>query len=805
MYGAALHPRPTGYGARIAPARERTARLRAAYGPTLAGPAGAGYGPELEPAEPDAPERELPAYGPELTLSRGVYGTALARALPGRRPQRPPYGVMLRGPAGGTYAPEIAPHIPALEPEEPPEEEPPEEPDLPIPLPTVISGATTRYAALTARHADTAVAYGYTHTDGDPRDLAGGPGIDYIPRVRHQRRTRWMSGRPPRANSPRRDPEHAAAWLDPPPRDHRHREALGDAEPRDHAPRAPYTDAPPRDHAPRAPYDPTPTPRDPGTRAPIEDAPPRDRAAGGSYIDAPPRDHIARDSYGRGRPRDGAGDPRWHNPPPRDERHVDTIAPGRPADYAPRERYGAHVPRDTAYQGRRGRIPHQRVWIPPVRDYPDAANLRTNARGDRLDGARALIPPGEYPAAGERTVATFAEVSAEAEDGTAIELERIRITTDRDSWCWQLEARTSRPVPAIAPRGDEYRELAVTLNGYRWRFLIEEIEHERERTQEATREFRRLRGRTPTCRLDEPHSAAQSRTEGRRRTIEQIAADEAGRDYDLAWELPSWTVPAGTWSYDDRTPIKALGKIAAAFGAHLYSDPEGERLAVRRRYPRSPTRWTTTEDVHRLPVSLVTQASGRWIEAPRYAYAWAEGTTGDGVIVRGYRAEWDDLDRAGEQVSAPLKSSPLITSREAGRERVTAVIDASGPKLIDTLTMPLDERTGRLEPGQLVRLYDDRIELTGVVDAVTVTADEHGRIHQEIELETRPEGYRIDRPRPEWTPPRGDQITLTIHSDDYFVHEAGHWWVRVASGPRDQYIALSTPDAEPIPPQEFDA
>jgi|GEM_PF-2975654 len=778
MYGTGLQPHAApGYGTQLTSAPRPPRYLRRPWGATLAGPAG-GYGAELRPPEPEidyAPATR--PWSPTIRVSLGGWGATLYRRYPGRKPQRDVWGLYVRGPVGG-YGPELRHYLPDLAPED---EETSDDETAEVDWPVPPSSRT---------HAQVAGA--------------------------------WRFPGPPRANSPRQDPEWALLWEHPRAVDHAQRDTIQparpvdydhgtpwmDAPPRDRDTRTPYADGQPRDQAPRGPWI-QPPPRDEGPRSPWQDGQPRDQDPRAPYIDAPPQDRSVRAPLEDLPHCDQALRHPHRDLPHRDRAARGSIAPARAADVRPRARFGTYGPQDHAFDIRWGKRPRQEVYVPPRRDYADAGALRFNLRSEMTEPARGLIPPGETPP--DQPAGLYTRPTVEAhrlddsgEPAEALTLESVQISTEIDSWAWDLRATIRDPAEArlIAPRYDHHPQIEVRLGGRPWQIVVDRLSIERR----PDGEVRTIQGRSPTAILDQPYAPQRQQRSHHSMRIDELARQAITVDGEqpvaLDWRPPTWRVPRDTHTYRQRTPLQALQQIATGLGLALYTPPAGDRIVVHRRSPRPVHQWRSAEGVRRIPISYITDAEGEWEDEPRYAVAWVQGTTAQGVTVRGYREAWDHPEEGARATSA--KSSPIITTREAGRERARAELDASGPKLIDTITMPLADETGLAEPGELLCIYDGAAELTGLVRGVQLRAS-GGRIEQVVTLETRPESYTRDEDRREpWEAPAGDQLVMDLADDDIYLTRAGGWVVRPESGPRDAGIIIPTPDGDPIQPLEAD-
>lgn len=326
-------------------------------------------------------------------------------------------------------------------------------------------------------------------------------------------------------------------------------------------------------------------------------------------------------------------------------------------------------------------------------------------------------------------------------DDTRLPARDLAITTDQDSFCWQLQGTVLDPELArsVAPTSDGMSEVKAVIQGWRFDFIIEGYSVRREHGRITYT----IQGRSRTAYLAEPHAPERARKEDSDRDLQQLAADELEfTDIDLTWDATDWHVPGGTWSYRGLTPIRAINRCAEAAGAFLLSDRADDHLTVRPYYPKSPPDWTT-DDLPEIAESDILDARERWQNDERHARVWITGEGDNGVAVEVYRPAWDVYDETRE---AEPERHPLITDPQGGRALGAYTIDRSGPKVNRTVTMPLRRKS---EDSDALRLPGDMVALTidGTTTPALVTStrirvrlqDDAPTVHQQLELETREE------------------------------------------------------------------
>jgi len=340
----------------------------------------------------------------------------------------------------------------------------------------------------------------------------------------------------------------------------------------------------------------------------------------------------------------------------------------------------------------------------------------------------------------------MSEATLQTTDAEELPTSSIEITSDDDSYCYDLRATVIDPDAArqVLPTPDGVREVAAVIRGWRFGFIIEGYSISRRHP----RTHYRLQGRSRSAWLAEPHAAKRTRLETEDRQAHQLAYDELEYlDFDLDYQLANWIVPGTVWGYQDQTPMWALQRIAETAGGFVRSHRHRREVQLVPRYPVSPPDWPDA-DAPTLDVSRTLEESAEWQPDERLAIAWAMGDSEHGVIVRGYRSAWDQYED-GPRAADPV-AYELLTDVEAGKAQARYRIDQSGPKLMTTITEPLarasDDPEGFRPPGRMVRLVDGAAEQPGVVRSTTIRAESAGgaaRIRQRVQVEIRPED-------PEW-------------------------------------------------------
>lgn len=330
--------------------------------------------------------------------------------------------------------------------------------------------------------------------------------------------------------------------------------------------------------------------------------------------------------------------------------------------------------------------------------------------------------------------------------GEQIPLASIEVTSDDGSFCYDLRATVTDPEAArqVIPAPDGMREVEAHIQGWKMAFVIEGYSITR---RNPTVQYQ-LQGRSRSAWLANPHAAKRTRLEPSTRQAIQLAYDELEYlGFDLDYQLANWIVPGGVWGYQDQTPMWALKRIAESVGGFVRSHRHREEVQLVPRYPVSPPDWAGAT-APTLDTDRILTEESEWQPDEQIAIAWTMGESEHGVIVRGYRAAWDQYQDGPR--SAPPVAYELLTDIEAGKAQARYRIDRSGAKLMQTITVPMeraqDNPEGFRPPGSMIRITDGAASLTGVVRSMTIsarTSNGAANITQTLQIETRPED-------PEW-------------------------------------------------------
>lgn len=320
---------------------------------------------------------------------------------------------------------------------------------------------------------------------------------------------------------------------------------------------------------------------------------------------------------------------------------------------------------------------------------------------------------------------------------TPLEATGLSVSRDIDAFAWQFSAqllgRTS--LNLVRPDAGGPKTVELTINGHVWVFLIERYSSQGKFPAERFT----VSGVSRTQLLAEPYAPKRSAVNAVDINAQQVAADQlTDTGFSLTWDVanqypPDWTIPAGAFSYQERTALQVIARVAEAIGAVVKPARDSDALSVIPRYRAAPWAWAGEVMERIIPAEIVGEWGSEWSPQPEWNSCYVSGTT-HGVAV--------DVRRAGTAGDAPAPDvyDELITGTDAARARGIAELAKGGNQEIVTLDLPLfPEATapGLIEPAMLCEVRDIDGTWRGLCLAIEIAAEGVGaaRVTQTVRLE----------------------------------------------------------------------
>ena len=372
-----------------------------------------------------------------------------------------------------------------------------------------------------------------------------------------------------------------------------------------------------------------------------------------------------------------------------------------------------------------------------LRFYFDALTYDLRCKHDEPTGYRDkydFVKPKYYPHAPYSKSYTIMNnlLLTRVSDRKPIDVKSVTISSNLGSWCWTLSAGilSQESYEAIEPDENGNQEVEVELNGYKWRFLVEQATD----NKSFARPSWSISGRGLAAGLADPYAKKTSYTETAARTALQLIEE---RLENTGWTVDfrgvDWLIPGGAYSYHDLSPLKAIQQITEAAGAVLQSEPLEKKLIVFPRYKTSPWNWASITPDLSINDTVTTQAAMTWKPGPGYNGVFVSGTNA-GVLAKVSREGTSGTDLA------PMSTNALITATEVAREKGRNVLAAAGNWQTGGLTMPLFPSPGvpgLILPGSLLEAPRRNTTFKSQVTGNNITANRQGGlvVRQHLEVE----------------------------------------------------------------------
>jgi len=232
--------------------------------------------------------------------------------------------------------------------------------------------------------------------------------------------------------------------------------------------------------------------------------------------------------------------------------------------------------------------------------------------------------------------------------------------------------------------------------------------------------------------LAAPYERPSSVNFGATLTVQQIAEQMLpGVEWTIDWTTTAvWSVPAGSYSYSEKTPIEAIGELAKSIGAMVIPAIDSKTLYIKPCYPVLPWNFGTTDADIEIPESALISLT----EEPTSSYN-ANGVYIHGGEIGGAIALVRRTSTAGDRL-AQTQSNNLMTDAVGIRslgERVLAGEHAQ-PEIqalstfLDSATMPL------ALTGDYIAVTVGGTETKGIVSGASINVNDAVDITQSLNI-----------------------------------------------------------------------
>lgn len=305
-------------------------------------------------------------------------------------------------------------------------------------------------------------------------------------------------------------------------------------------------------------------------------------------------------------------------------------------------------------------------------------------------------------------------------DGISIPVQSMQIALDVDSPSWTFSAKLLGPYAVDAVRPDVNGNpvvLQASIDGTVWRMVVEEWGEDRSFGSRSVS----CKGRGLSSLLSQPYQLSTSGTSSSDMTMQQLlnAHLPIGSGWAIQWlaGTPDWIVPAGAWSWADKSPLAAMQDAASGTGLVLLPDTLTQTITVQPRYPVLPWEFDAATPGLSVPDAAIVSLQRRNTPPSQANAAMVAGGSVGGVLARVYRS-----GSAGDRSISQVQH-PLITHTYAARLLGSRLLAGQHQQPeVASITLPLGGEIPLGMPGTLLQATIDGAPTRGIVNGVQVAA-----------------------------------------------------------------------------------
>jgi hypothetical protein len=319
-------------------------------------------------------------------------------------------------------------------------------------------------------------------------------------------------------------------------------------------------------------------------------------------------------------------------------------------------------------------------------------------------------------------------ITATLLDLTPLDVSDISLNVDADSWAWTFGCKllNAEQLPLVVKSDGTAVQILITINSYTFNVLVEKVTCNRTFAKNSIS----LSGRSLTALLTLPYLQPASATQSDLMNVQQLVALELPFDWEIGlWTAANWNIPAGAFSYTEKTPIQVIAGIASDIGAVIAPSRHSKKIDVIPRYPVQPWNYESETPDLIIPDAVIESLTYRNVVPAQGNAVYVHGSDIGGVLAR-CRLTGTAGDKLLQTITNSLMTD-VIGCRALGERLLAAQWEQPA---IQSLTIPLNSTDIPLAKiGDLVRIDIDGGHVFGVVNSVGISAN-LGKVSQIITI-----------------------------------------------------------------------
>jgi len=314
---------------------------------------------------------------------------------------------------------------------------------------------------------------------------------------------------------------------------------------------------------------------------------------------------------------------------------------------------------------------------------------------------------------------------------------KLSLSQDGVPWSCSFNVTNDGSRSLVEPDLSGKKEVRIEINGWQWVFFMDRPRESRVIQGNQLQRAYSVTGYSRGHYMSAEYAPLRSKSISSTTAVQAATAELDGTGFSLVWDtarLPDWPMASSSFSYQGRSPMQVIKRLAEAAGAVVQASMAADELIVSPRY--YPLPWNLENYVvdHTIHENQVLSLSRDWQPGKLFnAVVVTSGVdTADGVSLTVQRS-----GTAGD-IEADEVVDEWATAYEATKARGGQILAASGVWMIYTLRLRVPEyqgaEPGLILPGEtLAVVFEDSSEsFRGYCTATDIDEDSKGRVSQTL-------------------------------------------------------------------------